>query len=253
MQFLPSLIIAFATYSRIPMPKTVWNDENRKYAFCFFPLIGCVIGLVFALWLKLCDMLSIDPLLRGCVAAALPLLVTGGIHMDGFMDTCDALASWQLPEKRLLILKDSHVGAFAVIGCSLYLLLAAGLLSECTARDALPLGSCFVLSRALSAYLSISMPQARSQGMLSGFANTANKSAILISSSIYAVLCLIALIAALGPGAAFPIACIALTVLYYCRMSIQAFGGVTGDLAGWFLQTAELACTAGIVLGGKLL
>ena len=118
MHVIRSLCIAFSTYSRIPVPQVAWTDENRKYSMCFFPLIGAVIGLLLWGWLALCDVLGFGALLRGAVGALLPILVTGGIHMDGFMDTSDALASWQSPEKRLEILKDSHVGAFAVLGCA---------------------------------------------------------------------------------------------------------------------------------------
>lgn len=118
MHVIRSLCIAFSTYSRIPVPQVAWTDENRKYSMCFFPLIGAVIGLLLWGWLALCDVLGFGALLRGAVGALLPILVTGGIHMDGFMDTSDALASWQPPEKRLEILKDSHVGAFAVLGCA---------------------------------------------------------------------------------------------------------------------------------------
>ena len=253
MHLLSSLFIAFATYSRIPVPAVEWNDENRKYAFCFFPLIGGVIGFLMFLWFRVCELLSIGPLLKGCGAAALPLLVTGGIHIDGFMDTCDALASWQPPEKRLEILKDSHVGAFAVLGCSLSLLLSAGLFSEYTLREVLPLGACFVLSRALSTILSLSLPQARTRGMLSDFANAADRNIVRLSSCAYTVLCLVVLIFTLGPCAAFPIAAGFFTSLYYRRMAVKYFGGVTGDLAGWFLQVTELACTAGLLLGGKIL
>ena len=120
MRVIRSLCIAFSTYSRIPVPQVAWTDENRKYSMCFFPLIGAVIGLLLWGWLALCDVLGVGALLRGAVGALLPILVTGGIHMDGFMDTSDALASWQSPEKRLEILKDSHVGAFAVLGCAGY-------------------------------------------------------------------------------------------------------------------------------------
>lgn len=126
MHVIRSLCIAFSTYSRIPVPQVAWTDENRKYSMCFFPLIGAVIGLLLWGWLALCDALGFGALLRGAVGALLPILVTGGIHMDGFMDTSDALASWQSPEKRLEILRDSHVGAFAVLGCAGYLLLDAG-------------------------------------------------------------------------------------------------------------------------------
>ncbi|MBR6569913.1 MAG: adenosylcobinamide-GDP ribazoletransferase, partial [Clostridia bacterium] len=113
MRLIRSLAIAFSTYSRIPMPQVEWSDENRKYTMCFFPLIGAVIGLLLGAWLWLCDVLAIGAVLRGAVGALLPLLVTGGIHMDGFMDTMDAMASWQTRARRLEILKDSHTGAFA--------------------------------------------------------------------------------------------------------------------------------------------
>ena len=130
MRVIRSLFIAFSTYSRIPVPQVEWSEENRKYSMCFFPLIGTVIGLLLWGWLWLCDALSISPMLRGALGALLPIFVTGGIHMDGFMDTSDAMASWQSRERRLEILKDSHVGAFAVLGCAGYLLLHAAVLSE---------------------------------------------------------------------------------------------------------------------------
>ena len=135
MRVIRSLFIAFSTYSRIPVPQVAWSEENRKYSMCFFPWIGAVIGLLMWGWLRLCGALSIGSVLKGAVGALLPILVTGGIHMDGFMDTSDALASWQSRERRLEILKDSHVGAFAVLGCAGYLLLHAAVLSEATAAS----------------------------------------------------------------------------------------------------------------------
>ena len=93
-----SLLIAFSTYSRIPVPQVEWNEENRRWSMCFFPLVGLVIGLLLWGWLALCGSLKIGPFLRGAVSAMIPLLLTGGIHMDGYMDTIDALASWQPKE-----------------------------------------------------------------------------------------------------------------------------------------------------------
>ena len=95
MRLIRSFLIAFSTYSRIPVPQVEWTEENRRYDMCFFPLIGAVLGLILWGWLALCDTLRIGTFLRGAVAALLPLLVTGGIHMDGYMDVTDALASWQ--------------------------------------------------------------------------------------------------------------------------------------------------------------
>ena len=253
MRVIRSMIIAFSTYSRIPMPQVEWSDENRKYTMCFFPLIGAAVGLLLWGWLVLCDALDIGPVLRGAVGALLPLLVTGGIHMDGFMDTSDALASWQTKERRLEILKDSHVGAFAVLGCSGYLLAAAGVLSEASAQAGPMLLCVFVLSRALSAWAMAAFRSARPNGMLDAFAQAAHRRMVTFSSSIYVLLCAVVWIIFGGWLAAACAAAAAGCVLYYHHMAYKQFGGVTGDLAGWFLQIAELVMTAVIVLGGKML
>ena len=152
MHVFRSLCIAFSTYSRIPVPQVA-----------------------------LCDALGFGALLRGAVGALLPVLVTGGIHMDGFMDTSDALASWQSPEKRLEILKDSHVGAFAVLGCAGYLLLDAALLSELPTTLAPMMIGCFMLSRACSAWAMSAFRNARPKGMLDAFAQAAQRRMLTIS------------------------------------------------------------------------
>lgn len=251
MRLIRSLAIAFSTYSRIPMPQVEWSDENRKYTMCFFPLIGAVIGLLLGAWLWLCDVLAIGAVLRGAVGALLPLLVTGGIHMDGFMDTSDALASWQNRERRLEILKDSHVGAFAAMGCAGYLLLAAGLLSEAAVKSAPMLLCAYVLSRAMSAWAMAAFKSARPNGMLDAFAQAAHRRMVSISCAVYAVLCALCWFVFGGWLCLACFAAAALCLLYYRRMAYQHFGGVTGDLAGWFLQITELVLTAVIVLGGK--
>ena len=252
MRVIRSLCIAFSTYSRIPMPQVEWSEENRKYSMCFFPLIGAVIGLLTWGWLWLCGVLAVGPMLKGAVGALLPILVTGGIHMDGFMDTSDALASWQSRERRLEILKDSHVGAFAVLGCAGYLLLHAAVLSEATAASGALLCCVFVLSRALSAWAMAAFKSARPSGMLDAFAQAAHRRLVTVSCAVYAVLC-VAVWAIWGGWLA--LACLlaaALCVWNYRHMAYKQFGGVTGDLAGWFLQVTELALAAVIVLGGKL-
>ena len=92
------------------------------------------------------------PCAEGSCRCAAACFVTGGIHMDGFMDTSDALASWHPKERRLEILKDSHVDAFAVLGCAGYLLLHTALLSKVMAVSGIMLCGVFVLSQALSAW-----------------------------------------------------------------------------------------------------
>ena len=254
MRIMDSFVIAFSTYSRIPMPSVSWSQENQRYAMCFLPLVGAVVGLALWCWLALCDVLGVGPVLRGAAGALIPLLVTGGIHMDGLMDVSDALASWQTPERRLDILKDSHAGAFAVMACAGYLLLTAGLLSEADTADGRLLAPCFVLSRAMSASALSVMKSARPGGMLDGFAKAAHRRVVCLSSGAYAALCAVLWLVFGSP--VLTVACLlaaALCELGFFRMVQRQFGGITGDLAGWLVQVAEMCLTAVIVIGGMLL
>ena len=127
---LNSLLMAFSLYSRIPVPQAQWNDKSMRYCICFLPLVGAVIGAVqWGMYLVLAR-LGTGAVLRGAVLTALPILLSGGIHLDGFMDTCDAIHSYGSREKRLEILKDPHIGAFAVIGVLVWLLLDFGVWTE---------------------------------------------------------------------------------------------------------------------------
>ena len=117
-----SLIIAFAMYSKVPMPRVDWEKKALAWALCFFPLVGAVIGTVLYGWMVLARYLGFGPLFFAAFALLIPIALNGGIHLDGFCDTCDALSSHQSRERKLEILKDSHTGAFAIICCGLYLL-----------------------------------------------------------------------------------------------------------------------------------
>lgn len=252
MHVLKGLVIAFASYTRIPMPQVDWSEENRRWSMCFFPLIGVAVGGLIWLWLALCDGLHIGPFLRGAIGAALPLLVTGGIHMDGFMDVTDAMSSWQTKEKRLEILKDSHVGAFAVIACGAYLLLMAGLLSECTAAQGLGLTAAFVLSRSMSAYAMVALPQAKKQGMLADNARNADHHRVRLASWGWFAAAAVAAVCGLGwYGLALPAGALA-CLGWYAHRAKKYFGGISGDQAGWYVQVTELVGLGLTVLGRML-
>ncbi len=248
-----SAVIAFSTYSRLPMPQVEWSDENRRYSMCFFPLVGAVIGGLIWLWLCMCGWLELNALVKGAVGAVIPIMVTGGIHMDGFMDTTDALASWQPREKKLEILKDSHVGAFAVMGCAAYMLLMTAFLSQAKPEAGAQVGVCFVLSRALSAWAVTVLKSARPEGMLDKFASASKRRMVSVSGLIYVLVC--AVIWCLWEVwlALILVAVAAAVTLYYKRMSEKQFGGVTGDLAGWYSQMLELCLIIAAVMGVKLL
>ena len=108
MNIIKSICVAFSMYSKIPMPRVEWNEKNMKYAMCFFPLVGAVIGGLMLLVRFLCGRFGFNTSVYAVVMTALPVLVSGGIHTDGFIDTVDALSSYGDKEKKLEILKDPH-------------------------------------------------------------------------------------------------------------------------------------------------
>ena len=126
---------AFALYSRIPMPPLDWESGARRYTLYAFPLVGLAVGGGLLLWTWLAGALGLGQLLWAAGMTAIPLLITGGIHLDGFCDVCDALASHQSRERKLEIMADPHVGAFAVQGCGLLLLLTFGLWCQAERTD----------------------------------------------------------------------------------------------------------------------
>lgn len=241
-----SFLLATSMYSKLPTPRTEWSDRAMAYVFCFFPWIGLVIGGLELLWFHLAPWLQTGSLLFAAVVVLIPIAVSGGIHLDGFCDTCDALGSHQSRERKLEILKDTHTGAFALIGLCCYLLLFTALWAEVEAVPALTLLP--VLSRTLSGLCAVTMPNARGTGLLASFSQASD----LMCNRLVLALWLAVTAAALLLWGGWPILLgAALALCYYRHMSRTQFGGITGDLAGWFVQICELACLACVVLFQK--
>ena len=226
------MLIAFSIYSRIPMPSFIWEEKDRKRALCFFPLIGAVIGAVFIGVFKLFDHIGTGIVIRAAVMTCVPVLVTGGIHVDGFLDTCDARSSYGDREKKLAILKDSNSGAFAVTGGILYFLLFFAACTELTSETAAASPAIFVMSRALSGFGVSILPDLMKDVKMK---NTACAMIGYYIAALLYFLCFLGVLRALILGTAA-----VLVFLYYRSMALREFGGVTGDLSGFFLALCEL-------------
>lgn len=250
MLILETIAVAFSMFSALPVPQPEWNQKNMRYALCAFPLVGLVLGGLWWCWWALCCRLGLPELLRGAGLCLLPVAVTGGIHLDGYADTSDALASHASPERRREILSDSHCGAFAVIRLCTYFV---GYFTLCTVAvptqaAALCGGLAFVLSRALSGFALCAFPLAKNTGLAHTFASAAQRGrckTVLACEALAAVgaMCL------LGGAAGAVMAAAALGVLWHYAYTARIqFGGITGDLAGWFLQRAEFWMLVALVV-----
>ncbi|MCQ2417388.1 MAG: adenosylcobinamide-GDP ribazoletransferase [Oscillospiraceae bacterium] len=250
---LKSLCSALLMYSRIPAPKVQWKEENRRYAMGWFPIVGVVIGCLLILWRILCNVLCWNQFIFAAVAVLLPVMVTGGIHLDGFCDVNDARASYGNRERRLQIMSDPHIGSFAVIRLCLYLILQTALFSEIhEVRSAAVIAFSYVISRVFSGFSAMTFHCAKKEGSLQDFVKPAHRTANIAMIGLSgAAVCGGMLLTDIGAGCA-SLAAALLCMLYYKHVSYREFGGITGDLCGWFLQICEISMLFAVVLAQGL-
>ena len=120
-RFFRAFVMALGMFSSLPCPSHLWDEDARDLMLVCLPLLGALIGLIWSL-LAMLGRAFLPEALAAALIAALPFLLTGFIHLDGFMDTSDAILSWRPLQKRLEILKDSHTGSFAVVNLGLILM-----------------------------------------------------------------------------------------------------------------------------------
>lgn len=125
---MPKLINNFltvtSTFSRIPVPEVEYNHENTKYQNYMLPFLGLILGLIYYGCALLINTKIDNYIISAIIMIVLNLFVSGGIHFDGFLDTTDCFKSYR-PTKaeKAIILKDSTIGAFALIHFSILIML----------------------------------------------------------------------------------------------------------------------------------
>ena len=238
-----SFKIAFSMFSKIPMPQADWTKENMKYMFVFFPWIGFVIGGLSILAGYFGNLLGFEQSFVNVVLLLIPIVVTGGIHVDGLLDTADAMSSWQERKRRLEILKDSHAGAFAVITACVYFIAYYGAYSQINGNMTVLLivGMGFMVSRCFSGIGVLTLPKAKADGTVAEFSRQSEEVVVRNVLIVYLVLLTAGMISVdVVMGAAAMLTAL-LVFLYYRHMALKYFGGTTGDLSGFFLCLCEVS------------
>lgn len=231
--------MAWGMFLAIPCPKKIWRESARRKMVACLPLVGLIAGLVWAgcVWLSAFLPLPLGALL--CAAA--PWLVTGFLHLDGFMDVCDAVLSRRDLETRQRILKDSHCGAFAVICLVLLFLCQWAVFLSADAIPLLPLVLVPVSCRACAALAVLTLrPIAVSQYSAMERGGAPVVFAALVLTGVCAL-------SAILWGSFAPLAAAAgyaLAVWYADRQ----LGGMSGDVSGFALTLGELCGAAALVL-----
>ena len=248
MKLLKTIAVAFAQYSRIPMPRFEWEEADMRYSIAAFPLVGAVIGAMFYAVSECCAYFGLPDAATALLLTAVPLIITGGFHVDGFMDVADALNSYKTREEKLAILKDPHIGAFAVIRLAICgLLYIASLIivlgSDSAQKLMAGIAAGFVLSRCLSAQSVLNFRSAKKEGMLyyeATYAAGGHRVNMIIVSLLTAAACF-AMALFTWTAASLLMAGALLSFAWYRYISYKEFGGITGDTAGYFVVVCETA------------
>ena len=245
---LSSLIIALSMYSVIPMPQVEWKEDNMRWSLGFLPVVGVVCTLLVGGWSALTLHFAASPVFFAALAVLLPIVIAGGFHMDGFLDAADGIFSRRDRETRLKIMKDPHCGPFAVLCCSGLLLCEVGAWCQLMQRPALlPLGCMvYIVSRSFTVIAGSRLPYTPTSTLGVLFADRAAKG-VRILGIVEAAVSLILLLGAgfLFGGVAGLIAAAAaalsavLFFLWYRHLVIGQFGGVTGDLLGFYVELSQ--------------
>lgn len=240
-KYIKAFCMSFSMFCAIPTPFShVWEDSVRSLMLVMFPFVGTVIGIIWAAAAFLLDAVNCPQMFGAAVLALLPYLLTGGIHLDGYMDCCDAIFSRRPIEKKHEILKDSHVGSFAVIAlAALFLLSFSAFASADGSENMLTLVFICTVSRACSALgVSILRPMGHSEYAGSFQKDVSRNNLIAISITLAAA----DILSFIFCGSTGLIACAA-TILGYIAGAAYGFenlDGFSGDVTGFGTTIGEL-------------
>lgn len=238
-----SFCLSMSTFTMVPFPQYAFDPSILELTLAFFPLAGFFGATLAGFSLYALHLLKAGLFLRSVAAVSLIVMASGAIHLDGFADTCDALFSRRDRKEQLRIMKDPHIGVFAVIGTILLLAAALAAWMEIleTGRTLLILAALLygVFARSLSGLFSTTLPSARADGMLHALLRKAPRA---VNRALTAALVLsgLVLIAAAHWSGLIAVIAALLTFAAFRRFSMKAFGGATGDLAGFLLSVLEV-------------
>jgi len=241
------LLVALSFLTIVPAPRNCQlSDRSLGRAVAYFPLVGALLGAFIAGVDSVCSHVLPLPVITA-LDLVLFAILTGGLHLDGLMDSCDGLFGGHDPEQRLAIMRDSHTGCFGMLGAALLLLLDyAALVSLHGHERAAALILAPTMGRWAIVLVLHAFPYARATGKGAAFKAGTGRREVLLAS-----LWVLSIVAVIDPSFLWLPAVTCLVALALGRWMAALLGGLTGDSYGAVcevvtalmlaLQTARLA------------
>jgi len=221
--------------TRIPLPQIKLDEKKLASALLFFPFVGAVIGEILILLHVLGRAVLPAQVLAG-VIVIFNIIITGGMHLDGFADTLDGLFCFGDREKKLEVMKDSRIGAYGVIGLVSVILLKYLFISSLSETYLIPALIGFpVISRWMMTFAIVFYPYIRERGLGKAFAGQKLTSFLIAGISTVLINFLIAktegLIVVLG---------VFIAGFLFNHYLFRQLGGMTGDTYGALNEFCEI-------------
>lgn len=244
---MTGILLALQFFTIVPVNKQLPLGRKEVTAmYIALPFVGAAIGLaMYGVSLFMLSLLQSGPLLTALLIVLTAIVLTGGLHLDGWADTSDAFFSYRERTKRLEIMDDPRLGTFGVMSLMLLIILKIALFNEIIMRGQVSL-ILFVaipfLSRVLLNLYFTTMRPTKEKGIAHFFKSYIASKVVMNVSIIIGFLAIVSvgvltgnyllsvvLFALLGGG-----------LLLYRQWSMKHFGGMTGDLSGAFIEGMEV-------------
>lgn len=232
---MKSFVFALQHLTRLHLVDLAFDQRQLGRSGMYFPLVGLILGLLLVLTDRLAGLLFPPTAAAAAILVGLVVL-TGGIHLDGFMDTVDGVFSGRPRERMLEIMKDSRVGAFGALGVFCLLLFKFSLLTGLTGRTYQALIMMTVLGRWAMTYAIARFPYARNEGMGKLHSLHTGNFELAVAS-----LTALVIVAATGGLGGMVIFCASLFFVHLmCVYLNRVLGGLTGDTYGFLNEITEV-------------
>jgi adenosylcobinamide-GDP ribazoletransferase len=218
--------------------RRTFTDAELGASLAYYPLVGAILGAVLVLGAALWNW-AFGPGIAAALTLLAWVLLTGGLHLDGFMDACDGLLSHRSAEERLRIMRDSHAGAWGVLGGVLALLVQFAALSQLfTLPDGRWLGALLlapVLARWAMSVAVVVFPYGRVEGWGQTLHAQAGRRQLVLAS-----VATLAIVVSVQPfiGLVSWVVVLAAALLV-ARFALDRLPGLTGDVYGMIAVVSE--------------
>lgn len=234
--------LQFLTRIRI-VEQTDWSPDSFGRSVKYFTLIGSIIGLFLAGFSYVFSQYLPSHVLAATIVVA-EIVLTGGLHCDGFMDTADGVFSGRSRERMLEIMKDSRVGANGVVAFGLLLLLKYSLIVDMTPTMLTTALIVMPVAGRMAMVISItSFSYARLDGMGKAFAQYAGRTTLLIAALVALII-----VIPFGIHASISVGGAILAGVLSARYFAKVLGGLTGDTYGAVTELTELMALLAFVI-----